>query len=91
MADIAKQIVYSGRVQGVGFRFTCQRIAHRYELAGYVKNLPDRSVELMIQGHPEDVTACMADIADSFGAYIRDKKITKLPPNPAYTEFTISF
>ena len=91
MADIAKQIVYSGRVQGVGFRFTCQRIAHRYELSGYVKNLPDRSVELLIQGHPEDVTDCMKDVADSFGGYIRDKKITKLQPNPAYADFKIAF
>ena len=91
MADIAKQIIYSGRVQGVGFRFTCQRIALRYDLAGYVKNLPNGSVELLIQGHPEDVTDCLKDIADSFGRYIRDKNITNLPPNPAYIEFNITF
>jgi len=49
MADTAKHIVFSGRVQGVGFRFTCHQIARRYELTGFVKNLPDGSVELLIQ------------------------------------------
>ncbi|MCK5175113.1 MAG: acylphosphatase [Planctomycetes bacterium] len=91
MADIAKHVVYTGRVQGVAFRFTAQRIAMRYELAGYVKNLPTGQVEMFAQGHPEDVSDCLRDISESFAAHIRDTKINKVPVNPNYTQFTIAF
>ncbi len=63
----------------------------RHDLTGFVRNLPDGSVELLIQGHPEDVADCLADIKESFGGYIRDTKAVELPPNPRYTDFRISF
>lgn len=91
MADTAKHVIFSGRVQGVGFRYTCHRIVMRHDLTGFVRNLPDGSVELLIQGHPEDVADCLADIKESFGGYIRDTKAVELPPNPRYTDFRISF
>ncbi len=91
MADTAKHVIFSGRVQGVGFRYTCHRIAMRYELTGFAKNLPDGSVELLIQGHPRDVADCLADIKESFGGYIRDTKAVDLPPDPRYSDFRITF
>ena len=91
MADVAKHVIYTGRVQGVGFRFTAQRIAMRYELAGYVKNLGSGQVEMFAQGHPEDVADCLRDISESFAAHIRDTKINETPINPSYTQFTIAF
>jgi len=91
MADIAKHVVYTGRVQGVGFRFTAQRIAMRYELAGYVKNMPSGQVEMFVQGHPEDVKDCLRDISESFAAHVRDTQINEVSKNPNYTEFTIAF
>jgi acylphosphatase len=42
--------VVSGRVQGVGFRWFVMREATRLDLAGYVRNLPDGSVEVVAQG-----------------------------------------
>ncbi len=91
MADTAKHVIFSGRVQGVGFRYTCHRIAMRYELTGFTKNLPDGSVELLIQGHRQDVADCLADIKNSFGNYIRNTKAVDLPPNPRYSDFRITF
>ncbi len=63
----------------------------RYELTGFTKNLPDGSVELLIQGHRQDVADCLADIKNSFGNYIRDTKAVDLPPNPRYSDFRITF
>ena len=63
----------------------------RYELTGFVKNLPRGSVELLIQGHPGDVANCLADIKESFGGYIRDTEAVELPPNPRYSDFRITF
>lgn len=89
MADIARQITYTGRVQGVGFRFTAQRIAMRYELTGYVKNLPTGQVEMLIQGHPEDIEDCIRDLSETFS--VRDTKIEQAPLNARYTSFEIAF
>ena len=47
---IAKKIIFSGRVQGVGFRYTTKEVATGYDVVGSVKNLPDGSVELLIMG-----------------------------------------
>lgn len=91
MADIAKHILFSGRVQGVGFRFTAQRIAGRYELTGFVKNLPDGSVEMFAQGSPDDIADCLRDITESFGSYISDTNIQDKPLNPNLQSFDITF
>lgn len=91
MADVAKHIIFSGRVQGVGFRYTAQRIARRYELAGYVKNLPDGSVEMLAQGSSEAIANALRDIAESFGSYIQDTNIQDSPPNPNLLSFDITF
>jgi len=89
MADIARQIIYTGRVQGVGFRFTAQRVAMRYELVGYVKNLPTGQVEMFVQGHPEDIEDCTRDLAETFS--IRDTNVQEAPLNACYTSFDIAF
>ena len=91
MADIAKHIIFSGRVQGVGFRFTAQRIALRHELTGGVRSLPDGSVEMFAQGSPEDIADALRDIAKSFGGYIRDTNIQDEPTKPNLQSFDITF
>ena len=48
-----KHIVFHGRVQGVGFRYSARYIASDLGLTGWVKNLWDGSVEMEIQGSPE--------------------------------------
>ena len=88
---MAKHVIFRGRVQGVGFRWTVHRIAGRYDLTGFVKNLPDGTVEMLAQGSTEDIENCLNDIAESFGGYIRDRKITDIPANPGYTGFAITF
>ena len=89
-SNIAKHIIFSGRVQGVGFRFTAHRIGLRYELTGYVRNLPDGSVEMLAQGHPDDITDCLRDLGESFPG-IRKTKITDTEINFRYTDFKITF
>jgi acylphosphatase len=43
-------LIASGRVQGVGFREFCCRIASALSLCGYAKNLPDGTVEIVAEG-----------------------------------------
>ena len=51
----AKLVIFKGRVQGVGFRFTAHSIANRYHLTGQVRNLIDGSVEMIAQGGAADI------------------------------------
>ncbi|MDI3403956.1 acylphosphatase [Streptomyces cavernicola] len=50
-----KRVVVTGEVQGVFFRDTCRRTALEYRVAGWVRNLPDGSVEAVFEGEPHHV------------------------------------
>ena len=91
MSQIAKQIIFKGRVQGVGFRYTTHRVASRYDLSGFVRNLPDGSVEALLQGTAPNIQACLNDLKDTFGGYLRDINTTDQPVNPQYHDFRITY
>ena len=88
---VAKHIIFAGRVQGVGFRFTAHRMANRHQLTGFVRNLPDGTVEMLAQGPAEDIDDCVQDIKEDFAGYLREAKIQEIPPDPRYTDFKITF
>jgi acylphosphatase len=88
---VAKHIIFSGRVQGVGFRYASHRTASRHDLTGWVRNLPDGSVEMFVQGEPGDIDDCINDILESFAGYVRETEINEIPPNPRYTSFKITY
>ena len=48
---------YSGRVQGVGFRYTAKQVAAGYEIVGTVRNLSDGRVELVAEGAHDELEA----------------------------------
>lgn len=64
------RVLYRGRVHGVGFRWTCSQIAKRYPVKGYVRNLPDGSVELVVQGNAAAIAGLTGAIAESFRGHI---------------------
>lgn len=88
---IAKHLIFVGRVQGVGFRFTAYHIANRHKLTGFVRNLPDGTVEMLAQGKSEQVDDCIREIQDSFTGYVRDTRIEDVAPDPQYGRFNITF
>lgn len=50
MPMIARKVIFEGRVQGVGFRYTVKDLARGFDVCGWVKNLEDGSVELQVMG-----------------------------------------
>ena len=88
---IARHITFAGRVQGVGFRFTARRAAERRQLTGYVRNMPNGSVEMLAQGRPEEVDDCIQDIKEYFSGYIRETSIREITFEPKYSDFRITF
>jgi acylphosphatase len=87
----AKRVIFIGRVQGVGFRYTAHRIAHRHQLTGFVRNLPDGTVEMLAQGPAGDIDDYIRDIKEYFGDYLRETIIQEIPPDPKYKDFRITF
>jgi|TARA_B110000263_G_C15078967_1_gene405385 acylphosphatase len=59
---IAKRVFFSGRVQGVGFRYETKRIAMGYEVVGTISNLEDGRVELCVMGEELEVDDFISDI-----------------------------
>ncbi|NJP10778.1 MAG: acylphosphatase [Leptolyngbyaceae cyanobacterium RU_5_1] len=57
MELIRAHVLISGRVQGVGYRFSTQDVASVYGLAGWVRNLPDGSVEAVFEGDRASIEA----------------------------------
>jgi acylphosphatase len=60
MVRIARHLIITGRVQGVGFRFYTERKARELGITGWVRNCRDGSVEAVIQGAPGSVEAMIA-------------------------------
>jgi acylphosphatase len=62
---VAKRVLYEGRVQGVGFRFSVKSITTGYDVVGGVKNLIDGRVELEVQGEEKEVDEFLEAILKS--------------------------
>src|SRR5687768_8221770 len=69
------QIFYSGRVQGVGFRYTAKMLARGFEVTGTVRNLLDGRVELVAEGAREELEAFRKGIQESeLGGFVRNEE-----------------
>ena len=60
----AKRVHFEGRVQGVGFRYTCRELAKGFDVVGTVKNLPDGRVEMEVMGEEDEVADFIHEIAE---------------------------
>jgi len=72
MALERRRVLFSGRVQGVGFRATCRWLAGGFDIVGYVRNLPDGRVELLAQGEAAEIDRYLGAISDELGGFIRE-------------------
>jgi acylphosphatase len=86
---VRRELRYRGHVQGVGFRYTAAQIARRFRVAGYVKNLEDGRVELIVEGSREEIDAFLASVASAMRGNIRDVEQDTLAPTGEFSEFGI--
>ena len=69
-AVLHRRVVFHGRVQGVGFRYSTQSLARSFQVGGYVKNLADGTVELVVCGPKAQVDGLLEAIATRFDGNI---------------------
>ena len=83
---------YTGRVQGVGFRYTAERLAMEEGLVGWVKNLADGRVELVCEGARGPMEKLLERIRQStLGPHIRSAAVTWEKPTGEFSEFRVEF
>lgn len=91
VADVQRrQVFYSGRVQGVGFRYTVRSLAAPLAVAGYVRNLSDGRVELVVEGTRDEVGRLLAAVRQAMGQYIHAEQ-EGTPPAGGLRGFEIRF
>jgi acylphosphatase len=90
-STIRKKILYSGNVQGVGFRYTTERIARRHSVCGYVRNLPDGRVEVVAEGESTVLQDFIDDLQANMNDFIRDRKTSESPATGEFRGFGIRF
>ncbi len=66
-----RHVNYQGSVQGVGFRFTARQLAQDFAVTGYVRNLPDGSVELVAEGDHEEIDRFLERLQRRMGGVIQ--------------------
>ena len=87
---VARKFLIRGDVQGVGYRFFAQRAAARHQVVGYVRNMPDGSVEAVAEGPASNVEAFKHDLATGPGyAVVEQVEEINLERTGQYSSFRI--
>ena len=87
-----RRVFYSGRVQGVGFRFISQRLAREFQVSGSVRNLADGRVELIAQGDAEVVSSYLEAVSRELAEKIHAVHVEAEPvTDPHERDFTIRY
>ena len=85
-------VFYSGRVQGVGFRYSVRELACGFDVTGLVRNLPDGRVELVIEAEEEQAKAFLEAIRQSqVGNYIRGEDVHWQTATNEFKRFEVGF
>lgn len=84
-----REVCYSGRVQGVGFRYTARQIAARFSVVGFVRNLHDGRVQLVVEGEPAELDRYLAALEDDMGRYISNREVASSQAKGEFEEFEV--
>ena len=80
-------VYYSGRVQGVGFRYSVCRISSRFKVSGFVRNLTDGRVQLVAEGQADELVDFLQTIEGEMAGYIKTRELDQQEPTGEFSEF----
>jgi acylphosphatase len=76
-------------VQGVGFRYTAVRVASAYDVTGFVRNERDGSVQLTVEGRPDEIDGFLRDLAEIVRDNIREARSQRSSATGEFAGFGI--
>jgi len=82
-------VIYTGHVQGVGFRATAAHVARHHAVTGYVRNLNDGRVELVAEGTADAVDRFLAAVGERMAAHIDAVDRQALPATGEFRDFVV--
>jgi acylphosphatase len=86
------QVFFSGTVQGVGFRFAAERLARRFPVTGFVRNLKDGRVEVIAEGDEKSLVEFLAAVRESgMKHYIREVEAHWSGAQGCFSRFSIAY
>ena len=88
---VRTHIIFTGRVQGVGFRYTTQNFANTLRIKGWVKNLSDGRVEMMAEGTREQLDNLIYKLDKHFGEKIQSKDIDWMDARHSFNSFDVTY
>ncbi|MBK94297.1 MAG: acylphosphatase [Planctomycetaceae bacterium] len=88
---IRRDVIYRGRVQGVGFRWTTNHIAKNFDVNGTVENRTDGTVYLVVEGQLEEVDAFMLAIKGRMKNNIKDVSVTDSTSSGNFGDFRVNY
>jgi acylphosphatase len=88
---VRRLVHFRGHVQGVGFRYTAQRIAAAFDVTGYVQNMADGRVRLLIEGEPGESDRFVDELRAQMAAYIREVQTESQPATGEFDDFDIRY
>ena len=91
LGSIRATVFYTGRVQGVGFRWQVNQIAKFFSCSGHVKNLSDGIVELVVEGTGKEVRGMVEKVNDRMQDYWHEMKIDERAGDAHFSEFSIQY
>jgi acylphosphatase len=75
----------------VGFRYTVRHLAARFAVTGFVRNLPDGRVHLLVEGPLDEVNGLLDAIRAAFGISIHREELSDRPITGRFNGFEIRF
>ena len=84
-----RELYYAGRVQGIGFRYTARSLAGGFDVAGFVRNLPDGRVHLVVEGATAELDKFLDAVKAEIGYYVKEIEQTERPASGRFQGFEI--
>lgn len=87
---VRRWVFFTGRVQGVGFRYTTRQVAQDFAVTGFVRNLPDGRVELVAEGTPSELGRFLDAVHDAMAGNIRHTEVREQSATGQFESFDVA-
>lgn len=88
-AQHRREVYFVGHVQGVGFRHSAQQLAKDFEVTGYVKNLVDGRVQVVVEGDAKEVDRFIGALQTEMAQYIDAAQTSGAPATGEFSDFSV--
>ena len=80
---------FRGHVQGVGFRYSARQVAAGFDVTGYVQNLADGRVRVVVEGPPQEIDRFLDELGGRMAGYIQEVQSEAGPATNEFDDFEI--